>query len=166
MRSWPRCDVNLKVAKDRFEQKAIDDIREHGLHVVGVAEDESGPGFVYSIGLFENYAHSEIIIIGLRQSLGHLLLNNMAFDIREGNTFTPGQFHDGVLDDFPCYFGEVGVAHYKDYVGLARWYYDGDSFPLIQCVYPTVAGILPWEMNFPDETRWNCPLSISPPKEH
>lgn len=81
----------IKKAADRFEQKALDDIRDHGLHIIGVAEDDEAPGFAYSIGLFENYAHPEIIIIGLKQDLAQLLLNNMAFDIKEGKTFAPGE---------------------------------------------------------------------------
>lgn len=155
-----------RTAKDESEQKVLDDIRHHGLHVINVWEDENGPGFCYSIGLFENYAHPEIIIIGLRPELAHTLLNNMAFDIKQGKTFTPGEFHEGVLDDFLCYFGEVPKFHHRDYVGWAHWFYGEDNFPLVQCIYPTVKGIFPWERDFPEDTIWNCPMLTSPPKEH
>ncbi len=158
--------MTVKIAKDQGEQKAIDDIREYGLHIISVAEDEAGPGFAYSIGLFENYAHPEVIIIGLRQSLAHTLLNNMASDIKAGKTFTAGDFHEGVLDDFLCYFGEVPRKHFHDYVGWARWFYEGDNFPLLQCVYPTVAGKFPWEKDFPEDARWFCQMLTDPPKEH
>ena len=145
--------MSVKKAKDELEQKALDDIRKHGLHVIGVAEDDKGPGFVYSIGLFENYAHPEVIIIGLRQSLAHLLLNNMAHVIKNRRTFVGGEFHDDVLDDFLCYFGEVPRSKYRDYVGWARCFYEGDDFPLLQCVYPTVSGKFPWEPDFPEDAR-------------
>ena len=156
----------VKIAKDKGEQKALDDIREYGLHVISVFEDERGPAFAYSIGLFENYAHPEIIIIGLKQPLAHTLLNNMAFDIKEGKTFSTGEFHEDVLEDFLCYFGDVPKSHYPDYAGWASWFYEGDNFPLLQCVYPTVQGIFPWEKNFPEDTRWLCPMLTEPPKEH
>ena len=156
----------MREAKDETEQKAIDDIREHGLHVVAVAEDDEGPGFAYSIGLFENYAHPEIIIMGLKVDLAHLLLSNMAFDIKAGMSFTAGEFHEGILDDFLCYFGEVPREHFREFVGWARWFYQGDNFSLVQCVYPTVKGIFPWEKDFPEETRWHCPMLTDPPKEH
>lgn len=156
----------VKVPADKFEQKALDDIRKYGLHVMMVAEDDKGPGFAYSIGLFENYAHPEIIIIGLRQELSHRLLNNMAYDIKAGKTFSAGEFHGDVLDDFLCYFGEVPRSDYPDYVGWDRWYYEGDDFPLIQCVYPTVQGAFPWELGFPEETRWFCQMLCDAPKEH
>ena len=156
----------MRVAKDESEQKALDNIREYGLHIIGVAEDSTGPGFAYSVGLFENYVHPEIIIFGLKTDLAHLLLNNMAFDIMEGRTFTPGEFHDNVLDDFLCYFGNVDRTHYKDFVGWASWFYRGDDFPLLQCVYPTRQNVFPWQKDFPEETKWFCPLLIQPPKEH
>jgi len=155
-----------RVAKDESEQKVLDDIREFGQHVLAVAEDDEGPGFVYSIGLFENYAHPEIIIIGLRQELAHLLINNIAFDIKEGKTFTPGEFHEGVLDDFLCYFAAVHPEHYRDFVGWARWYYGGDDFPLVQCIYPTTNGVFPWEKDFPENSKWSCQMLASPPREH
>jgi hypothetical protein len=155
-----------RVAKDESEQKVLDDIREFGQHVLAVAEDDEGPGFIYSIGLFENYAHPEIIIIGLRQELAHLLINNIAFDIKEGKTFTPGEFHEGVLDDFLCYFAAVHPEHYRDFVGWARWYYGGDDFPLVQCIYPTTNGVFPWEKDFPENSKWSCQMLASPPREH
>jgi hypothetical protein len=158
--------MSVKKAKDEHEQKTLDDISKHGLHVIGVAEDEEGPGFVYSIGLFENYAHPEVIIIGLKQSLGHNLLNDMANDIKQGKTFTAGDFHEDLLDDFLCYFGEVPRKHYREYVGWARWFYEGDNFPLLQCVYPTVSGKFPWEKDFPEDARWFCQMLVDPPKEH
>ena len=156
----------MRTPKDKQEKKAVDDIRKYGLHVINVAEDTQGPEFAYSIGLFENYAHPEIIIVGLKQQLAHTLLNNMAYDIKSGSTFASGQFHENVLDDFLCYFGDVPKSKYKDYVGWASWFYEGDRFPLLQCVYPTITGKFPWEPDFPEETLWFCPLLTEPPKEH
>jgi hypothetical protein len=158
--------MSEKIANDDAEQKTLDDIREYGLHIMNVFEDESGPGFAYTIGLFENYAHPEIIIVGLRESLAHILLNNMAFDIKEGKTYSAGTFHENVLDDFLCYFGEVPRGYFHDYVGWARWFYEGDNFPLLQCVYPTVLGKFPWEKDFPEDARWFCPMLTDPPKQH
>lgn len=153
----------MRHAIDKFEQKAIDDVRAFGIHVIAVGEDSIGPGFVYSIGLFETYAHPEIIIVGLRQELAHSLLNNMAADIKQGRTFNSQDFHDGVLDGFVCYFGDVKRELYEDYVGWDIWFYDGENFPLVQCVYPTVLGKFPWDKDFPEDSRWFCPMLTAPP---
>jgi hypothetical protein len=109
--------------------------------------------------------HPEIII-GLKRELAHVLLNNMAYDIKNGKNYTVGEFHEGVLDDFLCYFGEVPKSEYKETVGWAIWFYEGVDFPLIQCVYPTVGGKFAWEKDFPEDARFFCKMLIEPPKEH
>ncbi len=156
----------MKIAKDDAERKALANIKKHGLHVMHVFGDEKNPPFSYSVGLFENYLHPEIVIIGLKYELAHVLLNNMAHDIKNGKNFTAKEFHEGVLDDFLCYFGEVPKTDYKEYVGWAIWFYEGYDFPLLQCVYPTVKGKFPWEKDFPEDARFFCKMLIEPPKEH
>lgn len=32
-----------------------------------------------------------------------------------------------------------------------RWFYQGNSFQLLQCIYPTKENIYPWEENWPEE---------------
>lgn len=141
-------------------------MKNYGVHIVQVFEDEQNPPFSYTVGLFESYLHPEIIIIGLKRELAGVLLNNMAYDIENGKNYTAGEFHEDVLDDFLCYFGEVPKSEYKKFVGWADWFYKGDNFPLIQCVYPTVRGKFVWEKDFPEDAKFFCKLLVEPPKEH
>lgn len=90
----------------------------------------------------------------------------MTRDIKNGTTFTEGEYHEGVLDKFVCYFGEVPKKRFQNHVGWAIWFYEGKSFPLLQRVYSTVAGKFPWDKDFPEEVRFHCKLLIEPPKEH
>lgn len=146
--------------KDReaIDQELLDDIKEYGLQVMHVMADEEGPGFSYSIGLFKSYGHPEIIMVGLKQELAHTLINNMAYDIKEGKVFTPLEYEEDILDDFDCYLIEVDKSNYDAYVGQAQRYYKGDGFPLFQCVYPTVKGIYPWEDKWPESIKDLQPL--------
>jgi hypothetical protein len=134
-------------------EKLEKDIKELGLGVLHVLEDEDGPGFTYSIGLYKSYGHPEIIMVGLKQQLAHTLINNMAYDIKEGKVFVPLTFEADILDNFNCYIIEVNKANYDTYVGQAQNYYDGDDFPLIQCIYPTIKGIYPWEDEWPGDIK-------------
>ena len=72
----------MRTAKDDAERKTLSDIKNHGLHIVHVFGDEENPRFSYTVGLFENYLHPEIIILGLKRELAQVLLNNMAYDIK------------------------------------------------------------------------------------
>ena len=127
-----------------------ENINLYGLQVQHVLEDEAGPAFSYSVGLFKSYGHPEIIMVGLKQQLAHTLINNMAHDIKEGKVFAPLTFAEDILDDFDCFIVEVDKVNYDNYVGQAQNYYGNDDFPLIQCIYPTVKGIYPWEDEWPE----------------
>lgn len=156
----------MKKPKDKGEEKVINDIKKYGVSVTHVFGDEEYPPFSYSIGLFENYLHPEILIIGFNYDLAHTLINNMAYDIKHGKVFTVKEFHEEVLDDFLCYFDEVPKSQYKDHVGWAIWFYDGYDFPLLQCVCPTVSGKFPWDKDFPEDAKFFCRMLIKPPNEH
>jgi len=90
----------------------------------------------------------------------------MAYDIKQGKVFKAGKFDDGVLDGFLCYFGKVRKEKYRNYVGWDLWFYGNDEFPLLQCIYPSVRGIFPWDHDFPEDTRWYYPMLTSPPKNN
>ena len=96
---------------DESDQKVIDDIKKYGVHITQVLEGEGFPEFSYTAGLYKSYKHPEVIMIGLKKDLCHILLNNLNDDIKKGKEYLPGQFYDGILDDFPCYFGTASPAN-------------------------------------------------------
>jgi Domain of unknown function (DUF4262) len=154
----------MRTATDKSEEKVIQNVKNHGLHIVHVMQDENNPAFSYTIGLYENYLLPEVIIIGLKHELSQILLNNIAYDIKNGKTFATGEFHEGILDNFLCYFGEVPKSLYREYVGWGMWFYDGTDFPLIQCVPPTVKGKFPWDKDFPEDAKFHLKTIIEHPK--
>ena len=147
-----------KTASDQSEQKVLDDIAQHGYHVVHVLQDDEGPGFSYSVGLYATYKHPEIIFIGLKPDLAHLLISNMAYDIQHGKPYESSKMYPDILDDFECMILEVSKENYQFYVGFDIWYYEGTDFPLLQCIYPTVDGIFPWEDAWPEEIKGLQPV--------
>jgi len=143
---------------DKSEKKVIDGIRQFGWHIINVTEDENGPGFSYSIGLFKTFNHPEILIVGLKLELSQILINNIGYDIKNGRIYESGQFYDGILDNFKCSMVNVSPDYYKTYVGFGIWYYDNSNFPLMQCIYPTIKGFYPWEKDWPEDLRKLQPI--------
>lgn len=115
--------------------------------------DDVGPGFGYSIGFYKTFNHPEIIIVGLKLDLIHTLINNIGHDIQNGKVFKSGNFHADIIDGFDCKMLKVSKQFYDLYVGQALWFYENDDFPLLQCIYPTIKGIYPWESNWPEEIK-------------
>jgi hypothetical protein len=52
----------------------------------------------------------------------------------------------------------VDNIHYKAYLGYAHWFYEGDDFPVLQCIYPTVKGIYPWQDEWPERLKKVQPI--------
>ncbi|HEY4322363.1 MAG TPA: DUF4262 domain-containing protein [Mucilaginibacter sp.] len=140
------------------DQKLLDDIEKYGLHVLHIFGEEDYPPFSYSVGLYKTYNHPEIIIVGLKQQLSHIIINNIAEDIKNGVNYSPFSSSDNILDNYRCLFIPVNKSNYKGYVGYDRWYYKGDDFPVLQCIYPTTKGIYPWEDAWPDNIKKLQPL--------
>ncbi len=87
MTSEQRSD--LARTKDESERKTIEDIRRTGVHLMHIFDAEGKePEFSYSVGLWHTYHHPEIIIVGLKEDLRHILLNNLNYEIGKGRVLT------------------------------------------------------------------------------
>jgi uncharacterized protein DUF4262 len=135
----------MRVATDKSEQKVISDVQEHGWHVILVSPDESGPGFAFTIGLFHSYGHSEVILFGLPDKVAHSVLNLIGAGVKGGLQLHDGDRSRHFLERHECAFVAFPVTAYHDYLGYARWFYSGDGFPVLQCVWPDANGRFPWE---------------------
>jgi hypothetical protein len=140
------------------EQKVLADVEKFGWHVILVPDDASGPGFAFTIGLFRTYRHPEVIVFGLPQALAHQLLNVIGNDVKSGTRVGAGDRSDKYLENASCAFLDFPLRGYEQFLGYARWFYEGDEFPALQCVWPDVAGHFPWEDAAADATRTRQPI--------
>lgn len=138
-------------AENVRDMKVRSDIAKYGLHVINVMEDEEHPPHSFSIGLFHNFKHPEIIIVGLKTELMQSMINWMGDEIREGKQLEVGKNYSGFLEGFDVTFGEMSKHHYKEYLGYALWFYQSYDFPVIQCIWPTTKGYFPWDKKYPKD---------------
>jgi hypothetical protein len=146
------------VAEDPSEQRVLDDIAEYGWHCVHILEDDEGAGYSFTIGLWATYGHPELIVFGLPAQAAHTIVSTVARAAAEGEPLDPDRPTDALLHDYSCWFAPVPRAQYHDHVGYARWYYQGDEFPLRQIVWPSRAGVFPWDERASAEFRAAQPL--------
>jgi hypothetical protein len=133
---------------DEYDRKLLADVEQHGWHVMGVEEDDEGPAFAYSIGLYRSFRHPEVIVLGLPVQVMHRLINAVGEEVRSGERFEHLDESDEVLDGYNVAFRTVEWRHYGDYFGYARWFYRGDGFPALQCVWPDSQHRYPWHAEF------------------
>ena len=148
---------------DPRDQKVLDDISRYGWHVVKVFEDDAGPGFAFTIGLFESYGHPEVIAFGLPLDRLHAILNLVGVDAKAGLRRNAGDVSADFLAGYSCTFIEFPASAFAQYLGYALWFYSGRSFPVLQLVWPDKAGCFPWDPHVVPEVRDLQPTPGEPP---
>ena len=144
------------------EQKALADIERYGCHVVHVLAEGILPPFSYSVGIQRSFGAPELIVIGLKQPLGHAIINEYNRRIRSGERFAWGQLASGFIEGVECQHRPVHPSHHRAYLGWNVWLYRGAEFEVLQLIYPTTAGVWPWDEEADEEFRAWQPLLEEP----
>ena len=144
---------SLPEPEDDGDVKTLSDIASHGWHVIKVPELDSTPGWAFSLGLFHNYGHPEIVVFGLSLDRMHEIVNVIGEMVAEGHRFLPGATSHDVVDGYQCEFREVKRVWYKPFLGYAMWLYRGSEFPVCQCLWPDRNGNSRLSPAFDDKTR-------------
>ncbi len=143
---------------DKNEQKALDDIKNHGCHILQVLAEEDHPPWSYSIGIATNFQKPDLCVIGLKEPIAKFVINKYVSMLKQDENFLPGKLYSGFLEGFDVCFEEVAKKYYKDYFGWGHWYYNGDEFRMRQLVFPTTSGIYPWSENAPEDFQQWQPI--------
>jgi hypothetical protein len=132
-------------------------LERHGWFVMKVGAGDGAPAFAYSLGLFENFNHPEIILFGLDLETMHTLINDVGELVRSGQRFAAGDTSDQLLDGFTCAFRPVAKSQYGAHVTYTVWYYGNEEFPVLQLVWPDMNGRFPWDGEFDERYRPDQP---------
>ena len=148
---------------DAGEKKALADIEQYGCHVIHVAAEDDLPPFSYSVGIQRRSGSPEVVVIGLKQSLAHFVVNEYNRRVRAGEKFTPGELYANFIEGFDITFERVGREFYTEYFGWNLWLYGNPEFEVLQLVYPTTDGEWPWRPNASEWFRaWQPILNSAP----
>jgi hypothetical protein len=145
-------------ATDPGEQKLLDDIHKFGWHCMNVFGDVEHESFSYTIGLFQTYGHPELLIYGLPREVAHAVLTIAAKAAASGKFIDMNKPTDELLEGYSCVFVPVPLTEYPEHVGFARWYYEGEDFPVQQVVWPSKTGLFPWHPQASVEFRTKQPV--------
>ncbi|WP_336518542.1 DUF4262 domain-containing protein [Pollutibacter soli] len=146
------------ISRDRLLTKTKENITKYGLQVIMVSGSDYSPAFAYSIGLFETYNHPEIICFGLPEKLGHVIINDVADLIKNGEVIKTYVNYDNIFKSSRSEFLPVDARNIGDYFGAALNYYGERKFPAVQLIWTDRNDIFPWEKNFEEKFRYDQPL--------
>ena len=137
---WPK-------PEDASELKICADVVEHLCHIITIPEDSEGPTYSFSIGLFLNFQHPEIIIFGLSQKTAGIVINEICVKVQKGRSFQAGETTDEFFTGAKATFVAVAPTAYRNFLGSAQWFYRclNNKFPVLQVVWTDKYGKFPWE---------------------
>jgi hypothetical protein len=145
---------------DAAAKKAIaKNIEQYGCHLALLAPTDYLPGFAYSIGLYQQFGHAEVICFGLDQNVLVAVLHHARDLIKAGERLVLGADYSGFLEGYPVRFIEVDRDYYPNYAGYGCWYYGRSvDFPLYQLVWPDKEQHYPWDDGFNPNWKRKQPL--------
>ncbi len=143
-------------------QKVFNDVITYGWHLMGVfaSVEEKKPGFTYSIGLWHNHSHPELIVFGLPYEVAGVILNDLGDRIAKGEKLEINQNYWEVVRDYPVQFGETSNEIAKEYLVYADWFYSRKPFPSLQLIWTDKQSRFPWEPEFDEKYSIAQPLLL------
>jgi hypothetical protein len=143
---------------DDNDRKMLHDIEEEGWHLIVIPEEDNTPGWAFTVGLHHTYKHPEIVVFGLPLEMLGQVIHSIGSEVKEGKAFEANQDYTDILEGVRCTFRPVCVTWYRSFLGYARWFYRGDNFPVLQCLWPDKEQHYPWERKFKEGWKWAQPL--------
>lgn len=140
------------------EKKFSADIEKFGWTVMLLEATDYLPSFAYTVGLWKNYNHPEIISIGLTTKTLHLILNDAGEIAKTGQKIEIGKNYDDFSENNATQFIKVDSRNVSDYFGHAINYYQTTEFPAIQLVWTDRNNKFPWEKDYEEEFEHIQPL--------
>jgi hypothetical protein len=140
------------------DDKLIADIKNFGWSVLLVEAGNYLPDFAYTVGLWKNYNHPELISFGLTSQTLHSILNIAGDMVKSGEKLSVNNPYDDFFENGPAKFLKVDMDNITDYFGYAMWFNKYEEFPALQLVWTDRNSNFPWEDNFEKEFKYRQPL--------
>ncbi len=141
-------------------------MQQHGWYIIIVREDETGPGFAYTIGLSHTYGSPEFAVFGTGIHAMHRILNRLGTEAVAGVVLTDGQKRYDVVDGRPVMLRRVDLRWYQTFFSRAIGFYRWPPSPVLQVAWPDMNDHFHWEEQAEEEHRESQPQLWLPPREH
>jgi Domain of unknown function (DUF4262) len=134
------------------------DIEKFGWTVLLLEATTYLPSFAYTVGLWKNYKHPEIISFGLTTKTLHVILNDAGGIAKTGQAIEVGKNYDDFFENSNTKFLNVDRRNIADYFGQAINFYNSNDFPAMQLVWTDRKNKFPWDTDYEKEFEFKQPL--------
>lgn len=140
------------------QSKMIKEIEQFGWTVIALDATDYLPSFAYTLGLWKNYQHPEIIAFGLPVSMLHTILNEAGGIIKSGQSLKLQQPYTDFFENGTACFLPVDEQNFSDYFNYAIDLNGVSTFPAYELVWTDRNLKFPWEEGFEAEFKFKQPL--------
>jgi hypothetical protein len=141
------------------EEKLSSEIDEFGWKVILLEATDYLPSFAYTIGLWHNYNHPELISFGLTTKTLADILNIGGDLVKSGQVISIGKTYDDFFENSKTEFIKVDSGNIPDYFGYAiNSFYGANSFSALQLVWTDRKDNFPWNIKYEEEFKFKQPL--------
>jgi hypothetical protein len=140
------------------KEKFLSDIDKFGYTVLAIDATDYLPSFAYTVGLWKNFKHAEIIAFGLITENLTLLLHTAAELVKSAQAIQTDKIYTHFFEKGKTAFVNVDKRNIADYFGQAINFYDNDDFPVLELVWADRNDKFPWESGFEEEFLRKQPL--------
>jgi hypothetical protein len=123
----------------------MDPVEDSGLRLVHVEDDEGGPVWSYTVGLWRAFGQAEVVVFGLPVETAEPLLEAVMDAVEDGKRYAAGGQHDGLLHGYPVCFARVDSSQRRGLMPAIAEVHGEDDVPCVQLVYPDSQGRWPWQ---------------------
>jgi hypothetical protein len=139
--------------EDDGDRKIFRHILEQGFQSICIQPEEGVDGYSFTVGLYLNFLHPEILMMGVSDDLAHAGFWRILNLIEAGTLLKPGDERADIFNlSHPVRFVPVDQKYYLDYVGYAHWFYRSlffkppvvvQKFPILQAIWADKDGYYP-----------------------
>lgn len=137
-------------------------ISEFGQTTIAMPGGLWRPPWSYSIGLFKTYGLPEVVLLGREREIASSMMSRIYNEVRAGTQLADGIEVASILLDQVCIFRAIDEKHYKKYLPWAVDFYGNTGFPALQCIWPDMRGVYPWQAGHDKKVRRFQPFLFSP----
>jgi hypothetical protein len=159
-------DYGNRDQRDPVEADTIGNVQQYGWSVIMVPEDNQGPGWAYTIGLWHTHNSAELAMFGLDVTLMKTCLNHLGNQIAAGQPAAADQENHDVIERYPVHLKQIDHRWYKAFFGRAIGFYRRQPIPFLQVVWPDRHGRFPWDADNDPHLQQRQPQLWRRPDEH
>jgi hypothetical protein len=143
-----------------IEKSIRRDLSKKGYFIALFEAEEDEPAFAYTIGLYDNYEHPEIVIFGLDLETMTIMLSDACERVKLEETFVVKQDYEDFLEGYKLTFQHANVDEYKGLFSYGIDNNQGVEFPMIQMIWPDQKHNYPWDDDFDENLLPRQPLLV------